>query len=863
MNQHNSFQAPFICNIEFTAPSRFQKENEKIVQRNVNHIQYIATREGVEVEKETQQVKALVKDEDELDLEKYLNYISDRPGSHGLFSQNDNPNLKAIKEELAEHRGVVWRVVLSLTENDAKKLGYSNREAWETALRATVPEAMSKMRIGETNLRWVAAFHNEKDHPHVHLVCWENKPKRRRGRLSPHELTNVKKVFHNIVFAEERKNLFLQKNMARDLLRDLSQRELIDTVSFVREIKHFEKQIELEQQSRGSGNVPITPKLHNEDAKKFVTDLKELGEMMPNTGRIAFKYMPQEVKEMVVKTTHSLLAQPVFRGTLHQYYDSVKQLTQHYSFKESDLVKALDNAKKDVEKRLSQVILKAAAETKKINLLQINDEKANQFLQKFKQAIGAPVDDLAFRVIQKTSEVLLAAGFKEEQQKLIFASWTKQASLQLSTEQIHDVIARVNRSPVQELKNPNSLAHILKLSGINQKNIERVLQDKGIATESINQILKNVQENDGAAANVIKAVDWERLNKSLGTSSQYPWKYSEESNFNEEVKAEISKEFKVARLTDDLEPYEKQYIAYCMTVALKELNFTTTEINQIITEFSANNDIDSNRFIPKVLDAETYTLKESTWNRICEATNLKIDYPWKTDYAITLDENLYKQAIDIFQSSKGIADDELQWAVNRINEFFKQRHNEHEAKAMVQQILDLKGQIVNIGEPVELRERDIEILSKKLFVTDHVQQTVRNLVHVLSAAGVSDITNQILDWNVRSGANIEKERLVKIIEQTQKQINEIRTWGRVPVISKKSFGQLTETLNIKSNYVWEGDKKAFRQSPLYNLTKQLWKGFWQVIEQERMRVHAQGQQLKERELKRLQRAKQRSNENEQ
>ncbi|MCE0553156.1 relaxase MobL [Bacillus thuringiensis] len=40
------------------------------------------------------------------------------------------------------------------------------------------------MGITESNLKWIAAFHEEKGHPHVHLMMWEKETKRERGALS-------------------------------------------------------------------------------------------------------------------------------------------------------------------------------------------------------------------------------------------------------------------------------------------------------------------------------------------------------------------------------------------------------------------------------------------------------------------------------------------------------------------------------------------------------------------------------------------------------------------------------------------------------------------------------------------------------
>lgn len=70
-----------------------------------------------------------------------MKYADERPGSHGLFSYSDEkPNLQEVQQELMEHKGLVWRMVLSLAEEDAKRLGYTERGKWEDTVRASISD---------------------------------------------------------------------------------------------------------------------------------------------------------------------------------------------------------------------------------------------------------------------------------------------------------------------------------------------------------------------------------------------------------------------------------------------------------------------------------------------------------------------------------------------------------------------------------------------------------------------------------------------------------------------------------------------------------------------------------------------------
>lgn len=59
----------------------------------------------------------------------YMSYIAQRPraekhGGHGLFSEVDTTDLKAAKAELKAHGGKVWTFIFSLRREDAERLGY-------------------------------------------------------------------------------------------------------------------------------------------------------------------------------------------------------------------------------------------------------------------------------------------------------------------------------------------------------------------------------------------------------------------------------------------------------------------------------------------------------------------------------------------------------------------------------------------------------------------------------------------------------------------------------------------------------------------------------------------------------------------
>lgn len=343
--------APFVMKVAFYQPSH------KNQARNVAHIQYIATRPGAD------RGELNIVDDLEVDPDTpagHTKYMDERPGSHGLFGpESETPALKEVQRELKNHNGIVWRMVLSLKEEDAARLGYTAREAWEKALRASMPEAAAKMGIRESNLKWVAAFHQAQGHPHVHVVMWEKTPQRTRGVLSLGERKDLRRVFVREIYAEERLTLTTEKSAIRDLIRDTARKDIL---SVIREIK----KASLEVRALAGQEPGLSPTLLPKTREELLNQLKGLSSIMPNKGRIALAYMPPEVKEKAREISDWILKQPGFAKSVEGYKDLARQLAAYYTLRPETLDKAAEKAYEDIRDRIAQIILRGAAAIKAV-----------------------------------------------------------------------------------------------------------------------------------------------------------------------------------------------------------------------------------------------------------------------------------------------------------------------------------------------------------------------------------------------------------------------------------------------------------------------------------------------------------------
>lgn len=147
----------------------------------------------------------------------YMSYIAQRPraekhGGHGLFCEVDTTDLKAAKAELDAHDGKVWTFIFSLRREDAERLGYNKAAAWQNLLKQESAAIAEAMRIRTDDFRWYAAYHDEGHHPHVHMMVWSAEPK--KGYLTREGIAVMRSRMTNAIFHEEMKELYIKKDAA-------------------------------------------------------------------------------------------------------------------------------------------------------------------------------------------------------------------------------------------------------------------------------------------------------------------------------------------------------------------------------------------------------------------------------------------------------------------------------------------------------------------------------------------------------------------------------------------------------------------------------------------------------------------------
>lgn len=244
--------------------------------------------------------------------ERYMKYIATRPraerlGEHGLFGDSDGIDLDAAMNELENYAGNVWTHIISLKRKDAARLGFDNAAAWRDLLRAHRNDIAAAMKIPSNDFRWYAAFHDEGEHPHVHMMAWSAKPG--QAYLSRDGIRQIKSTLTNHIFQNEMLHLYEQKSVSRDeLVRD-ARKAMLEMVRSMKE---------------GICNHP--------DAERLMLELALQLEAVK--GKKSYGYLPKPQKKLVDRIVDEMERLPSVRKCYEQWLILQGKVDAYYHDKE-------------------------------------------------------------------------------------------------------------------------------------------------------------------------------------------------------------------------------------------------------------------------------------------------------------------------------------------------------------------------------------------------------------------------------------------------------------------------------------------------------------------------------------------------
>ncbi|MBO7254485.1 MAG: hypothetical protein J6V36_04195, partial [Clostridia bacterium] len=210
----------------------------------------------------------------------YLDYIATRPrverieGKHGLFSSDGVAiDLEKEAENIRNHEGNIFTIIVSLKRHDAERVGYNYAERWRTLVQSRIEDIAKEYKIPAEKLKWFGAFHNEAHHPHIHLMLYST-DKFDKGFITKRGIDNLRHLFGTEIFSDDIDNYYKEQTEYRNTLNSNARDEIISLADKIKKglIKNDEFVLKF---------ISLAKRLHTVKGKKV------------------YGYLPKNVKEMV------------------------------------------------------------------------------------------------------------------------------------------------------------------------------------------------------------------------------------------------------------------------------------------------------------------------------------------------------------------------------------------------------------------------------------------------------------------------------------------------------------------------------------------------------------------------------------
>jgi len=311
----------------------------------------------------------------------HIGYIAMRPrsmknedGVHGLFgylSPSEPCDAVPWQEtakyvrQLSKNNVNIYRSIISFHRTDADGLGLVAQKDWREYAEQHIRTVAEKNSIDIANLGWCGAYHNEGEHPHLHIVFWDKAQKVHKNYVPPKIGNDIRIALIKETFADKIKALYDQKKLAKDNIAGSYDKAVLDFDNYMKEMRaNGFKDAKAEFEAYGDGRGINITQLFNSDAQlaSAAEKLFKLRQMIPEGGRVAYKLMPPEVKAEIDSLADALISDNTYlQAAVEQYTDSQCSLKRLYtSLADPDKLKEYrDKCADDARKQIGHKIVKS------------------------------------------------------------------------------------------------------------------------------------------------------------------------------------------------------------------------------------------------------------------------------------------------------------------------------------------------------------------------------------------------------------------------------------------------------------------------------------------------------------------------
>lgn len=309
----------------------------------------------------------------------HIGYVATRPGAsknegmrHGLFGKLSPGKLtefetwqEAAREirELSYRRVNMFRGIISFSPETAAEMKLNGHTVWEEYIERHIMTLAQKNGIRAENLSWVAAHHNERGHPHLHVVFWDKNQKLMKNYVSPKIPNSIRIQLIKDTFPEKIAEYCRQKDKIKGELNTVTDELVSAFDEYMQKLYPIEyRRLKEEFGQIGEdewGTSPLDSIVGNIDLAPYLKRLFVLKNKMPKQGRLVYQLLPEEVKAEIDTFVLELkISNDYIRNLVADYAESKCRLAMLYDSDPENLETYRKQAVAEADKLIANKILR-------------------------------------------------------------------------------------------------------------------------------------------------------------------------------------------------------------------------------------------------------------------------------------------------------------------------------------------------------------------------------------------------------------------------------------------------------------------------------------------------------------------------
>lgn len=302
--------------------------------------------------------------------------LMDEKSENGLFGRIGGRNIEKIStsdamdyvEKHSREKKTMFRSCVSFTPDRAELLGLASKKNWEKYVRYHAYTLAVKNNIDLKDFEYLAAVHDKKGQPHVHIAFWNKNQKVGINYVSPKIGDEIRDTLETDSFGEAAEEMQEDyENPAAiagykidngdEIRKDLIKRTFKNETD-----AHHNVQNKLFKAFAQEGAALLPPLA---EYQKLTEDFERLADEVPQNGRTAYGYQNREIKEKIDGFGNELMnAFPDLRALFDDYLLSKQTEAEMYNSTDTNIgayniATTVGKAKDDLYKKLGNEILQA------------------------------------------------------------------------------------------------------------------------------------------------------------------------------------------------------------------------------------------------------------------------------------------------------------------------------------------------------------------------------------------------------------------------------------------------------------------------------------------------------------------------